>query len=293
VINVVMNRLIILFLIFVALISCKDNDDPNASYNAELKKIDDRLTQLGVSDNVLYTANGARIVINNPGTGAPPHSGQKVIATVNGELFSDGSTFTSSPINTKLEDITPAGLSFCMGLLMKGTSATIYLPSKSGFGSAGATGVPPNSILVYDVLLENIERTASEQTQFQNDTAAIHQYLIGNSINATGLPSGIWYTVDAPGTGSGVAPTPYSVVTFAYKLKQLTQPGTVLQQGTIPNQQIFGLIDGLKIGMPLMTVGSRYTFYVPSGLAYGPTGSSGIAANSNLIFEITLDAVSQ
>jgi FKBP-type peptidyl-prolyl cis-trans isomerase len=37
-----------------------------------------------------------------------------------------------------------------------------------------------------------------------------------------------------------------------------------------------------------MSVGSKYRFYIPSGLAYGPQGSGPIPPYSPLIFEVEL-----
>ena len=48
------------------------------------------------------------------------------------------------------------------------------------------------------------------------------------------------------------------------------------------------VIRGWIEGLQLMTVGSKYEFFIPSDLGYGPEGSQAIPGNSVLVFEVEL-----
>ncbi|WP_293916469.1 MULTISPECIES: FKBP-type peptidyl-prolyl cis-trans isomerase [unclassified Sphingobacterium] len=59
-------------------------------------------------------------------------------------------------------------------------------------------------------------------------------------------------------------------------------------RGTPLTLSLQSVIEGWKLGIPLMSVGSKYRFYIPSKLGYGPNGSGPIPGNSTLIFDIEL-----
>jgi FKBP-type peptidyl-prolyl cis-trans isomerase FkpA len=150
--------------------------------------------------------------------------------------------------------------------------------------------VPPNKTILYRLHLINVIRTGTEQVQYEKDTAAIHTYIKTKNIQNVYMDaSGMWYSLEAEGPGK--TPRPYDLVSFSYK-GSLMSNGSIFDQGSVVSQNIFSLVDGLKFGIPHTNEGSSVTFYIPSGLAYGPNGSSpGIPGNANVIFEIKLNTV--
>ncbi|HEU5147854.1 MAG TPA: FKBP-type peptidyl-prolyl cis-trans isomerase, partial [Chryseosolibacter sp.] len=65
-------------------------------------------------------------------------------------------------------------------------------------------------------------------------------------------------------------------------------------KGTNISFPLNSVIDGWRIGIPLLTVGDSATLYIPSGYAYGYYGyPPEIPSNANLIFNVAVKNVGQ
>lgn len=101
--------------------------------------------------------------------------------------------------------------------------------------------------------------------------------------------SGLQYIVEKEGTGA--QPTATNEVTVHYTGKLLN--GTVFdssvnrgEPATFPLNRV---IPGWTEGVQLMKEGAKYTFFIPSDLAYGAQGvPNAIPPHSTLIFEVEL-----
>jgi peptidylprolyl isomerase len=71
--------------------------------------------------------------------------------------------------------------------------------------------------------------------------------------------------------------------------------GKIFQSSLDTNQPftspLSGLIQGWQQGIPGMKVGGTRRLYIPSALAYGDQAKSGIPANSDLVFDITVHSI--
>jgi FKBP-type peptidyl-prolyl cis-trans isomerase FkpA len=103
-------------------------------------------------------------------------------------------------------------------------------------------------------------------------------------------PSGLQYTVLRQ--GSGERPMATSKVRVNYEGKLLD--GTVFDSSYARGEPAeFGLaqvVKGWTEGLQLMPVGSKYRFWIPSNLAYGPEGTQGgpIGPDATLTFDVEL-----
>jgi FKBP-type peptidyl-prolyl cis-trans isomerase FklB len=102
-------------------------------------------------------------------------------------------------------------------------------------------------------------------------------------------PSGLQYKVITE--GAGPKPTKASTVTthYAGTLIDGTKFDSSYDRNEPTSFPVGGVIAGWTEALQLMGVGSKYELYIPSKLAYGPSGIPGvIPGDSVLIFTVEL-----
>ena len=103
--------------------------------------------------------------------------------------------------------------------------------------------------------------------------------------------SGLAYKIINKGDGN-VNPSSNSTVTVHYtgKLTDGTIFDSSVQRGEPATFPLNRVIPGWTEGVQLMVVGDKFTFIIPSDLAYGQSGipQAGIGPNATLIFEVEL-----
>ena len=101
--------------------------------------------------------------------------------------------------------------------------------------------------------------------------------------------SGLQYVVEKE--GDGAQPTATDEVTVHYTGKLLNGQvfDSSVQRGEPATFPLNRVIPGWTEGVQLMKEGAKYTFFIPSDLAYGPQGiPNAIPPHSTLIFEVEL-----
>ena len=137
--------------------------------SAMIKLNDDKKLKDYFEKNNLHpvkTSSGLYYLITKQGTGDNAKAGDKVSMNYIGK-FMDGRIFDknvdsnfvgTSPLTFPLgEHRVIEGWDEGISYLNKGSRATFFLPSSVAYGERGNQGIPPNTILVFDVELTNIE----------------------------------------------------------------------------------------------------------------------------------------
>jgi FKBP-type peptidyl-prolyl cis-trans isomerase FkpA len=140
-------------------------------------------------------------------------------------------------------------------------------------------------LLFVGLLLNSCGKKKAEK-QAKKDDDIIKSYLSAHNLTATKTDSGLYYLVQPQGTGQGCVST--SDVKVSYK--GYFTDGTVFDESPAAGItfNLKGVITGWTEGIPYFKEGGVGKLFIPSFLAYGTKGTSGIPANSVLIFDINL-----
>jgi FKBP-type peptidyl-prolyl cis-trans isomerase FkpA len=127
-----------------------------------------------------------------------------------------------------------------------------------------------------------------------SEAAIIQNYATNNAIAAIPHNSGLYYEILDP--GSGATPTLSSKVVITYTGKLLS--GYIFDQRSTPNNTatsgpespwpLSELIEGWRVGLPLIKVGGHIRLLIPSSMGYGCTGYGSIPGDAVLDFDINL-----
>ncbi len=276
----------VLFLLMVSILwSCGEDESPEVDYEQQI------LSYINARNiDADKTSSGLYFSINEPGESERPDINSTVVIDIVGR-FIDGSQFQSSydegiPVIFDVINFIP-GLQEGIQLFGRGGEGILFLTPDLGFGAAGSASIPPNAILIFEVVLHD----------FYSDAAAyneklITEYIESNQIDATRTESGLYYVVDLP--GEDPFPNAQSVVTVdyhGYLLNGQTFDSSI-ERGTPLTISLTNVILGWQEGIPLFGTGGKGTLIIPSHLAYGRSGSPpNITPDTPIIFDITLISV--
>ncbi len=143
--------IVLLFFIFSACQKKKTEEQFKADNGIILKYIAD--TKLNASS----TKSGIYYVINKTGNGTYPNSNSQVRVAYKG-YFTNGAVFDKSENNGIIFGLQEVIKGWTEGItyFSEGGSGTLLIPSSLGYGNKGTSGIPENSVLIFDINLIDV-----------------------------------------------------------------------------------------------------------------------------------------
>ena len=143
-----------------------------------------------------------------------------------------------------------------------------------------------------------MRKQAEEKRKMEAETnkKAGDEFLAANKSKpgVTALPSGLQYKVIKQGEGAKPKATDIVVTQYKGTLIDGTEFDSSYTRGEPAKFAANRVIKGWTEALQLMPVGSKWQLFIPSELAYGPTGSGRkIGPNSALVFEIELVGIQE
>jgi FKBP-type peptidyl-prolyl cis-trans isomerase FkpA len=149
------NRLLLLLAVFSALFfsQCLKDDQDTQDRNLILRHLEENnISATEHPSGIFYT-------ITTEGTGNNPTLNNTVTVKykgflLNGNVFdqTSGSQTATFPLQNLI-----TGWQIGIPLLKKGGKGTFWIPSSLGYGNVGLQGIPPNSVLVFDIELVDFQ----------------------------------------------------------------------------------------------------------------------------------------
>jgi FKBP-type peptidyl-prolyl cis-trans isomerase len=201
------------------------------------------------------------------------------------------------------------GLEEAVGMMKKGGTAKVIVPSALAFGAEGrGQMVAPYTTLLYDVEVVDIttkaayeKEKAEKQKKLEAETAKakdsetgmLLKYLKDNNITAKPTASGLYYIEVKKGTGAKALKGKNVSVHYTGKLLNGNQFDSSI--GKKPLDFVIGqgqMIPGMDEGISMMQAGGKAKLIIPSKLGYGPQAmGEKIPAYSTLVFDVELISV--
>lgn len=127
--------------------------------------------------------------------------------------------------------------------------------------------------------------------RMQEEIAKIDAYLAANPpTDPTDIivkdASGIRMVITEQGEGE-IPPTLANLIHVKYSGRFFSN-GKQFEASSITFTLTTEVIHGWKLALAMMTEGTKATVYIPSGLAYGPSGKGSIPGNAILVFDLEL-----
>jgi FKBP-type peptidyl-prolyl cis-trans isomerase FkpA len=130
---------------------------------------------------------------------------------------------------------------------------------------------------------------ANPRSQQEKDENTILKFLIDSLWDCSRTPSGIYYHIESPGTGSPPNLQSRVIVHYRGTTPDGREFDSSYKKGVPAMFSLNAVIPGWQEALQMLRPGGKGTFIIPSGLAYGKEGFPGlIEPNTVLIFYVEL-----
>ena len=234
--------------------------------------------------------NGLESWIIEAGEGDTPLPTDLVKVHYTGWL-EDGTKFDSSvdrgkPSTFPLNRVIP-GWTEGVGEMRIGEKRKLKIPAEMAYGAQGRPSIPPNSTLIFDVELIDINPYSKVPPM---------EELPGDAVTGDiqSSDSGLqWYDIVE---GEGEAPSSSSSnveVHYTGWLTDGTKFDSSVDRGQTITFPLNGVIPGWTEGVGSMKVGGKRKLIIPSNLGYGDRNNGPIPGGATLIFDVELISTSK
>lgn len=234
----------------------------------------------------IKSLNGLESWIIEEGEGDSPLPTDMVKVHYTGWL-EDGTKFDSSvdrgkPATFPLNRVIP-GWTKGVGEMKVGEKRKLRIPAEMAYGAQGRPSIPPNSTLIFDVELIDINPYSKVPPMEELPGDAVTGDI---QTSESGLQ---WYDIVE---GSGETPTSSASnveVHYTGWLTDGTKFDSSVDRGQTITFPLNGVIAGWTEGVGSMKVGGKRKLIIPSNLGYGPQGAGNvIPGGATLVFDVEL-----
>jgi len=207
--------------------------------------------------------------------------------------LSTASAWAAAELNTEKQKLSYAlGAYFSQGISQQGVDMDIPAFMQAVEDVLNKAELKLSDEELQAVLTQYQEKLANERNASANNNKAAGENFLAENRKKEGvvtLPNGMQYKVLKEGTGP--KPKSDSEVKVHYHGTHIN--GEVFDssydRGEPISLSLAQVIKGWQEALPLMSVGSKYQFYIPAELAYGDRGAgTSIGPNEALVFDIEL-----
>jgi FKBP-type peptidyl-prolyl cis-trans isomerase len=140
------------------------------------------------------------------------------------------------------------------------------------------------------IAARRVEAEQQRQSMASINAAEGDKFLLENRVKegVQLTDSGLQYQVIVMGDGAKPAATDTVTVHYRGTLINGEEFDSSYSRNEPTTFQLNQVIPGWTEGVQLMPVGSKFKFFIPPSLAYGPNGGGPIGPNATLVFEVEL-----